>query len=198
MKRSRVASATPSPATCGVEEKKMFGGLGFLLYGNILVGVWKDALIVRVGPDHYGDALVEPHVREFDITGKPMKGWVLVESEGVEDDDRLRGMDSAGDVVGRNATQEIGSSTMRLFRQCLERRRTTALTNRCLALAKTRSRPGVCKYREKQIETRNHDSPASSSSSHPFACSTSSRSWAERRMSSSRSISTSSGSSSSS
>jgi TfoX/Sxy family transcriptional regulator of competence genes len=73
----------------GVEEKKMFGGVGFLLHGNMLVGVWKDSLIVRLGPDNYGDALLEPHVREFDITGKPMKGWVLVEPEGVQDDDQL-------------------------------------------------------------------------------------------------------------
>ena len=74
----------------GVEEKKMFGGVGFLLHGNMLVGVWKDSLIVRLGPDSsYDDALQEPHVREFDITGRPMKGWVLVEPEGVEEDDPL-------------------------------------------------------------------------------------------------------------
>ena len=72
-----------------VEEKKMFGGMGFLLNGNLLVGVWKDSLIVRVGPDNYDDALLEPHVREFDITGKPMKGWVLVEPKGIEGDDQL-------------------------------------------------------------------------------------------------------------
>ena len=75
--------------TKGVEEKKMFGGIGFLLDGNMLVGVWKDSLIARVGPDAYEDALLEPHVKEFDITGKAMKGWVMVESEGVEDDDPL-------------------------------------------------------------------------------------------------------------
>ena len=62
----------------GIEEKKMFGGIGFLLNGNILVGVWKDSLIVRLGPDEGDEALLEPHVRAFDITGKPMKGWVLV------------------------------------------------------------------------------------------------------------------------
>jgi TfoX/Sxy family transcriptional regulator of competence genes len=73
-----------------VEEKKMFGGVGFLLNGNMLVGVWKDSLIVRLGPDNYDDALLEPHVREFDITGKPMKGWVLVEPEGVEEDGPLK------------------------------------------------------------------------------------------------------------
>ena len=75
----------------GVEEKMMFGGIVFLLNGNMLVGVWKDSLIARLGPDSYEDALLEPHVREFDITGKPMKGWVLVEPEGVEGDDQLKG-----------------------------------------------------------------------------------------------------------
>jgi TfoX/Sxy family transcriptional regulator of competence genes len=75
----------------GIVEKKMFGGVGFLLDGNMLVGVWKDSLIVRLGPDNYDDALLEPHVREFDITGRPMKGWVLVEPEGVEDDHQLKG-----------------------------------------------------------------------------------------------------------
>jgi len=74
----------------GVEEKKMFGGVGFLLQGNLLVGVWKESLIVRLGPDGYEDALKEPHVKEFDITGRPMKGWVLVEPDGVEDDDQLK------------------------------------------------------------------------------------------------------------
>ena len=73
----------------GIEEKKMFGGVGFLLNGNMLVGVWKDSLIVRLGPDEGEEALLEPHVREFDITGRPMKGWVLVEPEGVEDDEQL-------------------------------------------------------------------------------------------------------------
>ena len=75
----------------GTEERKMFGGIGFLLNGNLLVGVWKDSLCVRLGPDQGEAALRESHVREFDITGRPMKGWVLVASEGVEDDDQLRG-----------------------------------------------------------------------------------------------------------
>jgi hypothetical protein len=74
-----------------VEEKKMFGGVGFLLNGNLLVGVWKESLVVRLGPDEGEAALLEPHVKEFDITGRPMKGWVLVEPEGVEGDDPLAG-----------------------------------------------------------------------------------------------------------
>jgi TfoX/Sxy family transcriptional regulator of competence genes len=73
----------------GVAEKKMFGGVGFLLNGNMLVGVWKDSIIVRIGPDAYDDALLEPHVREFDITGKPMKGWIMVDADGIEEDDVL-------------------------------------------------------------------------------------------------------------
>src|SRR5438132_4399233 len=72
-----------------IEEKKMFGGVGFLLHGNMLVGVWKNSLIVRLGPDEGEEALKEPHVKEFDITGKPMKNWVLVEPEGIEDDEQL-------------------------------------------------------------------------------------------------------------
>ena len=75
----------------GVGEKRMFGGVGFLLDGNLLVGVWKDSLMARLGPDEAGAALREPHVRAFDITGKPMRNWVLVEPEGVEDDDQLAG-----------------------------------------------------------------------------------------------------------
>jgi hypothetical protein len=74
-----------------VEEKKMFGGVGFLLNGNLLVGVWKDSLCVRLGPDKGDEALKEPHVEEFDITGRPMKGWVLVKPEGVTGADQVKG-----------------------------------------------------------------------------------------------------------
>ena len=75
----------------GIEEKKMFGGIGFLLNGNLLVGVWKDSLIARLGPEGGDEALKEPHVSEFDITGRAMRGWVLVAPEGVEADDELSG-----------------------------------------------------------------------------------------------------------
>jgi len=73
-----------------VESKKMFGGIGFLLNGNMCVGVWKDSLVVRVGPDQYDDALQERFVSEFDVTGRAMTGWVLVAPEGVEHDDQLQ------------------------------------------------------------------------------------------------------------
>src|SRR5436190_21114087 len=72
-----------------VAEKKMFGGVGFLLNGNMCVGIWKNSLIARIDPENYEDALKEESVREFDITGRPMKGWVLVEPDGVETDEQL-------------------------------------------------------------------------------------------------------------
>lgn len=73
-----------------IEEKMMFGGIGFLLNGNMLVGVWKTSLIVRLGPEQGEAALHEPHVKEFDITGRAMKGWALVEADGVDEDRRLK------------------------------------------------------------------------------------------------------------
>src|SRR5712691_3577603 len=73
-----------------VEEKKMFGGIGFLLNGNMLVGVWKDSLIVRLSEEQGEDALLEPHVKVFDITGRAMKGWVLVAPQGIEEDGQLK------------------------------------------------------------------------------------------------------------
>lgn len=73
----------------GLTEKKMFGGIGFLLRGNMCVGVWKTSLIVRLDPAEAQDLLKQPHVRVFDITGRPMKGWLLVEAEGLEADRQL-------------------------------------------------------------------------------------------------------------
>ena len=69
----------------------MFGGIGFLLNGKLLVGVWKDSLVVRLGKDEGEEALKEPHVKEFDITGRPMRNWVLVGPEGIQNDDQLSG-----------------------------------------------------------------------------------------------------------
>jgi len=74
-----------------IDEKKMFGCICFFVNGNALAGVWKDGLIARLGPDEGEVALREPHVRAFDITGRRMRNWVVVESEGVEDDDQLQG-----------------------------------------------------------------------------------------------------------
>src|SRR5579884_2184202 len=62
-----------------IEEKRMFSGIGFLLNGNLLVGVRKDSLLVRLGPEQSEEALLEPHVSEFTIKGRgAMKGWIVV------------------------------------------------------------------------------------------------------------------------
>ena len=57
-----------------------------LVDGNMAVGIIGEALIVRVGPDAYDAALTRPHARVFDFTGRPMKGWVMVDPAGLEDD----------------------------------------------------------------------------------------------------------------
>lgn len=67
-------------------EKKMFGGIGFMLQGNMACGVIGEELIVRVGPDQHGGALEKPHTRAFDFTGQPMTGWIMVAPDGYESD----------------------------------------------------------------------------------------------------------------
>jgi len=75
--------------TPGMSEKKMFGGMAFLHCGNMCVGVWKNSLIVRLSVQEGEAALYEPHVSAFDVTGRPMKGWIMVDSEGVAEDKEL-------------------------------------------------------------------------------------------------------------
>jgi TfoX/Sxy family transcriptional regulator of competence genes len=74
----------------GLVEKKMFGGVGFLVQGNMACGVHGDDLIVRVGPARYEEALARPHTRPFDMTRRPISGWVMVASEGIARYDDLR------------------------------------------------------------------------------------------------------------
>jgi hypothetical protein len=73
-----------------VSEKKMFGGLAFLLAGNMCVGVVGDELMVRVGPDAYEEAVRKPHTRKMDFTGRAMKGFVYVGRHGIASDAGLR------------------------------------------------------------------------------------------------------------
>lgn len=85
----------------GVVEKKMFGGIAFMLSGNMCCGVTGDHLMVRVGPEGLDDAMAQPHARPMDFTGRPMKGFVYVGPLGTEQDDSLkrwvqRGVDFAG------------------------------------------------------------------------------------------------------
>ena len=74
----------------GIGEKKMFGGLCFLLNGKLLVGVFKDTLLVRLGPEGARSALTKPHVRVMELSSRPMKGWVVVEPEGIDSDRQLK------------------------------------------------------------------------------------------------------------
>lgn len=73
----------------GLVEKKMFGGVGFLLNGNMCCGVHGQDLIVRLDLQHADQALNQPHTRVFDLTGRPMKGWIVVQPEGLVDEASL-------------------------------------------------------------------------------------------------------------
>jgi TfoX/Sxy family transcriptional regulator of competence genes len=64
-------------------EKRMFGGVGFLIHGNMACGVHKENMIVRVDPEKHEKLLKKPHAKIFDITGRPMKGWLIVEADGI-------------------------------------------------------------------------------------------------------------------
>ena len=79
-----------------VTERKMFGGVAWMLQGNMACGVIGDELIVRVGADDRGKALAEPHTREFDFTGRPMRAFVCVTPQGTATDADLEGWVDAG------------------------------------------------------------------------------------------------------
>ncbi|MFQ5589509.1 MAG: TfoX/Sxy family protein, partial [Nitrospiria bacterium] len=66
----------------GLVEKKMFGGIAFMLCGHMCCGIVNETLMARVGPDQYAAALAHPHAREMDFTGRPMKGLVYIDPEG--------------------------------------------------------------------------------------------------------------------
>ena len=73
----------------GITERRMFGGLAFMLHGNMFAGILGPALMARIGPDRYRETLSLPHVREMDFTGRPMKGYVFVDPEGLVEDEAL-------------------------------------------------------------------------------------------------------------
>jgi len=68
------------------EKKRMFGGICYLNSGNMAFGIWKDDLIVRCGPDAFRACLSDENSKPFDVTGKPMSGWVMVAPPGIEED----------------------------------------------------------------------------------------------------------------
>ena len=86
----------------GLAQKTMFGGLAMLLHGNMAVGVHGDALIVRTDPAEQEQLLAEPGARVFDLTGRPMKGWLLVDPAGCTEDDDLRRWTARGITYARS------------------------------------------------------------------------------------------------
>jgi TfoX/Sxy family transcriptional regulator of competence genes len=70
----------------GVSEKRMFGGLAFMLNGNMCCGVVNDRVMLRLGPEGADEALKAPHTEPMDFTGKPMKSMVYLRPEGYEAD----------------------------------------------------------------------------------------------------------------
>lgn len=73
----------------GLVERKMFGGVGFMLRGNMCCGIQKSDLILRLGSDKSVEALHDPRMRPFDTTGRPMKGWAVINADALEDETEL-------------------------------------------------------------------------------------------------------------
>ena len=89
-----------------VVERKMFGGLAFMIGGNMACGIAKNELMLRVGPDAWQDALEKPHTRPMDFTGRPLKGMVYVTHDGIDTDRKLkkwiaRGVDFASSLPAK-------------------------------------------------------------------------------------------------
>ena len=97
---ARIRSAFEGEAN--VTEKKMFGGVAFMVSGNMACGVTGDELMVRVGPDNYEDALSRPHARPMDFTGRPMRGMVYVARPGFESDQDLAAWVDSGASFARS------------------------------------------------------------------------------------------------
>ena len=76
--------------TPGISERHMFGGVAFMLAGNMCCGVIEDNLVVRVGPDAYERALCAPHARPMDFTGRPLHGFIYVDREGFSSENSLQ------------------------------------------------------------------------------------------------------------
>lgn len=73
----------------GITERRMFGGLAFLVDGKMFVGIQDEVLMARVGAERHHDALAMPHVREMDFTGRPMKGYVYMDPPAIATDETL-------------------------------------------------------------------------------------------------------------
>ena len=90
-------------------ERKMFGGIGFMLRGNMFCGIVKDELMVRVGPALYDDALSQPHARPMDFTGRAMRGMVYVSPQGFGTDEALERWVEQGLIFADSLPPKIAS-----------------------------------------------------------------------------------------
>lgn len=73
-------------------KKKMFGGVGYMVKGSMCFGIHKDSLVLRLSADNATELMTRQHVRPFDVTGRPMKGWLLISPEALNTDELLLAM----------------------------------------------------------------------------------------------------------
>ena len=95
----------------GVTERKMFGGIAFMVGGNMAVGVIRDDLMVRIGSDAHDEALAQPHVRVMDFAHRPMKGMIYVAPDGVATDPELEPLGRRRRCVRREPAAQVSQST---------------------------------------------------------------------------------------
>jgi TfoX/Sxy family transcriptional regulator of competence genes len=87
----------------GVSEKRMFGGLGFLVHGNMAVSASsKGGLLLRIDPDEAESLTSSPYVRRFEMRGREMDGWLRVDADALNEDDDLRRWVAKGLIYARS------------------------------------------------------------------------------------------------
>ena len=121
----------PLGKRAGLTEKKMFGGIGFMLNGNMCCGVHGQEMIVRIDPEKTDQTLGERHTRAFDLTGRAMKGWILVAPDGLSNDAALAAaghsnLGMAAAVGFENFASGIGGVTVVAYLSALCNLRFTA------------------------------------------------------------------------
>ena len=85
----------------GFSERRMFGGVCFMMNGNMCVGTWNGSLIVRLDKSKHDETLAQPHTKPADMNGRVMRGWALVEPAGIESEDDLTAwVDRAAEFAG--------------------------------------------------------------------------------------------------
>jgi hypothetical protein len=100
----------------GYEKKRMFGGICYLKSGNMAFGIWRDHLIVRCGSDRHEECLRAKNTKVFDVTGKPMSGWVMVAPEGIEEDRELEKWLRTGDIFASSLPAKGLKQAKRIFK----------------------------------------------------------------------------------